>query len=416
MKKVLLFIIILIINACSSSSQSGNREFKKADYAQTAVKQERSRYSKNKVNAVSEISDVKEKEDVDYLKMINSKDEKIILNKMSFFDDEDKQSKITSINLNAIVRMVIYKGEFIIAVNGVKDSLALLESWTQKYEGFIDSVQTSDSYKQARITIRVPALKFEDYINELKLLGDIQSKKISSEDVTEQFKDNQLRLNTQKAILKRLESLLKVTRIVKDRIKILKEIERVTVLIQQIEERQKFLKDQADFSTIIIELKVKIQEQIHHYQASPFIWINNLSPEKVPDKREFNNISYSTPEGLFDLKKEYKEKRKNFLLFSPGNKVKIRISTIDNYPKADIIFWKNAIHIDFENRKLKAVENSIVAKNFTTGLYQVINNQTYLWAIQIKDDKILIVEALYKSPEIFNEYKELTEKFLVSIR
>ncbi|MDH5682797.1 MAG: DUF4349 domain-containing protein, partial [Spirochaetota bacterium] len=255
-------------------------------------------------------------------------------------------------------------------------------------------------------------------------LGVIKKKSISARDVTEEFHDNTLRLNTHKKILARLQALLKQTYKAKERIKILKEIQRISAEIESIESRQKYLQNQASFSTIIVRLSSKLQHNIRRYISSPFPWIRELASDKVwsfvkDQGLFFKNYEYNKPKGFFLQKEKYENGLSSYLLVNPGNTAKLRLGLAKNYPKSDIHFWGAAIESDTENRKYKKIDSILIQNkehSLKGGIYHISMKRVYLYAISVKDDEILVAEGLFDRESIYKEHQNSVDSFLKSIR
>ncbi|MDH5681740.1 MAG: DUF4349 domain-containing protein [Spirochaetota bacterium] len=321
-------------------------------------------------------------------------------------------------------RMVIYKADYSLAVDRVKDTVKALELIIKKYKGYVDSVKSYESYKRAVITLRVPVKSFDSSLKELSKLGVIEKKSISARDVTEEFHDNSLRLDTHKKILLRLQTLLRQTYKAKERIKILKEIQRISAEIESIESRQKFLQNQASFSTIIVRLRSNLRHNIRRYLSSPFPWIRELASDKIWSfERDqglfFKNYDYSKPKGFFSQKENYEGGYSNYLLTNPGNSAKLRLGITTNYPKTTIDFWDAAIEKDSNNRKYKKLNQIDIQSDgikLKGNIYHISMKRIYFYAIAVRDDEILVAEGLFDGEAIYQEHKDSVDNFLKSIR
>jgi hypothetical protein len=61
-------------------------------------------------------------------------------------------------------RLVIYVAEFSLVVRSVRRSMDGINTIVSRFDGFIESTVTSDSYRYAKVVIRVPVKNFEDAI------------------------------------------------------------------------------------------------------------------------------------------------------------------------------------------------------------------------------------------------------------
>src|SRR6185295_1396841 len=75
-------------------------------------------------------------------------------------------------------RILIYKAGLTMSVADIEGSLTAVQKLTQQVGGYMDLL-TGDS-----ITIRVPAKKFFEVIEQLKPLGQTMQKEITAQDIT----------------------------------------------------------------------------------------------------------------------------------------------------------------------------------------------------------------------------------------
>jgi hypothetical protein len=142
--------------------------------------------------------------------------------------------------------MLIYTGHLQMAVYEVRSSLNDVEALARSIGGFLSKRDDRS------ITIRVPAASFEDALRRIEKLGDMISRDVQVEDVTEEFNDVEIRLKNARAVRDRLEQLLAKASKVEESIQIERELERVALVIERLEGRMKFLRDRASYSTITV--------------------------------------------------------------------------------------------------------------------------------------------------------------------
>ncbi len=316
-------------------------------------------------------------------------------------------------------RLVIYRGNITMIVDSVKGSVKHIEALVKEYKGFIDEMTSSDSYRKARIVLRVPPKYFEKAIKEITQLGRVKSKEISASDVTEEYFDNLLRLESKKRILARLKELLRRAIKPKERIKVLKEIERISAQIQTMEARVKYLRSQADFSTIILLLETHVREDVKKYIASPFPWIRSIGSDGWPSYDVTKSFTFTKPEGFFLMSQAYKAKEVKYLLVNPGKTAKIRMGVIKNYPKANIKFWGEALQIDAENKKYKLIEKLKIGSeevSFIGHVYRIAPERIFFYAISVKENEIYLVEGIFSNEEAYKGNIKHLEVFLKSLR
>lgn len=166
----------------------------------------------------------------------------------------------TSTNIN---RKIIKTGVINLETKSFDPSVQGIIDEVQKMGGFIQncSIDGSDVYKQysrrnASITLRIPNAKFDQFMNESNQFGNITSKSIQGEDVTDQYMDTEIRLGTLEIQAERLKELLKQSGDLDKLFKIEKELANVTYEIESLKGTLKKYDSLIDYSTI----EVYVQE------------------------------------------------------------------------------------------------------------------------------------------------------------
>jgi uncharacterized protein DUF4349 len=157
------------------------------------------------------------------------------------------------------------------AVFEVENAMKRIEELAKGMGGFLARREDKT------IVIRIPADRFDEALHGVEKLGDMLHRNISAEDVTEEFRDLEVRLKAQKAVQERLTQLLAKATKVEESIAIERELDRITMEIDRIEGRMKFLRDRAAFSTITVTFQPKASENV---SQSPFKmptpWLSQL--------------------------------------------------------------------------------------------------------------------------------------------
>jgi len=311
-------------------------------------------------------------------------------------------------------RMVVYRAEVWASVDAVGDAVKNIEKLAADLGGRIDSVSTQSGAASATVVLRVPAAKFDEALALLEKIGEITDKRISADDVTEEFRDTTLRLNTQKMILARFEELLKKATDPKERVGILREIERISADIAALEQRLAYLKDQAEFSTITLYLTAAVRDAVKRYQPSPFRWLRSLGPDSWP-MGEFDGFVFvKGPEGFFEMRENYEDHAESWLFQSPQGSVRVRLNRIENYPKADAPFWTEALTIEMGNRLYKQLADERLG-SFATRTYEVPGGRRYLVGFVVKGKNIFVIEAVFDTADDHAATIEVVRKFIGSV-
>lgn len=167
--------------------------------------------------------------------------------------------------------MLIYTAGLRVVVDEVKASMARIEAMTRELGGFL--ARRDD----ASITIRVPANRFDEALARVTALGEVLQRRITVDDVTEEYLDLEVRLQNLRAIRARLEKLLARATKVEEAVLLERELARVAGEMERIEGRMKLLRDQAAFSTITVSLTARRREDVNRAAPRlPVTWLDEL--------------------------------------------------------------------------------------------------------------------------------------------
>ena len=178
----------------------------------------------------------------------------------SFYTDSASltATKTTSsenlVDADSIGRKLIRTGHISVEVESLADTRDGVYSWVSALGGFVFS--SSESATRLSITVRVPAKNFDKAMENAKGMGQIKSKDVSSEDVTEQFYDLETRLNTKKILLERYQSYLAKSASVEDLLSIEAKINDVTSDIEAMQGQMNRLSSSIEFSTITVDARL----------------------------------------------------------------------------------------------------------------------------------------------------------------
>jgi hypothetical protein len=168
--------------------------------------------------------------------------------------------------------ILIYTANVTMAVFEVNASLSKVDAIGRELGGFLAKRDDQS------ITIRVPSAMFDEAVKRIEAVGDMLHRNVSTEDVTEEFRDLEVRLKSARAVQTRLTELLAKAAKVEDSLAIEKELDRVTGEIERIEGRMKFLRDRAAFSTITVRFQPKSTDQVGEAPFKlPVPWLDEIN-------------------------------------------------------------------------------------------------------------------------------------------
>ncbi len=197
--------------------------------------------------------------------------------------------------------------------------------------GYVESV-----YQQT-IIVRVPAERFQELFQRILEIGEIVYKSVETYDVTEYFRDQEARLRLAQKTRERLYALLDKTDDVDERLKILREIKRLSEEIERISLSLELLERQVAYSRITVELIARLPQARIDKGNIPFSWIANLDPlyPSLGDLKPKVSIQLGADFAVFEKEKRYRAES--------AEGTRIRIGSTRNDPRGDSEFWQKAL-------------------------------------------------------------------------
>ncbi|MFA6946542.1 MAG: DUF4349 domain-containing protein [Pedobacter sp.] len=168
---------------------------------------------------------------------------------------------------------VIKTGNVSLQVEKAESSVTSLTNLAKSKGGFVlsSSLYTgSDETQSGTVTLKVPVTKYEETMNEIKKLGDVQGETSSGQDVTEQYADLQAQLKNYKAEEAQYLEILKKASTVEDILKVTEKLSIVRGYIEVAEGRLKYLESQTDMSTITVSLSEETRIDIPTKEWQPY--------------------------------------------------------------------------------------------------------------------------------------------------
>ena len=231
-----------------------------------------------------------------------------------------------------IARMIHYAGSLSLEVINTERALSDAAKMTTEAGGFVERLDAQS------VTLRVPAEHFKETIDALAQLGEVLDRRISAQDVTDAFQDAELQRRTKTATRDRLIALLAMTTDEKEKMRLLREIQRLSDEIEALQEAARTLEDLARFSRIVLRVQPRLApgDRERAPDLNAFAWVRALYPTDASPPRG-KRVELEVPEGLVLL-----NKRGDFIC-AGADGARIWAVEIDNEPLGDTDFWAAAI-------------------------------------------------------------------------
>lgn len=178
--------------------------------------------------------------------------------------DETSTALIASADAIPVVNVeskIIRNATLRLQVESVKEVRKSLLTEVKKLNGYLESEHSSNNNynSELQLTLRVPNTEFDKLIDASSALATyIESKDITTEDVTDSYVDITARLKTKKEVFARYTDFLKRADKIKDVLEVENQIRQLQEEIESTEARLRNLNNRVSYSTInvtVYELK-----------------------------------------------------------------------------------------------------------------------------------------------------------------
>ena len=194
------------------------------------------------------------------LRQINQSYGDVKMEKASLKDHEETAHE------NSIDRKIISNAELSLEVAKPLETQQAIGSIAASLSGFVvtsESKQSEtanmDPSKQqltVSLVIRVPAAQFDSAVSQIvATAGRVIHRKVTGQDVTEEFIDLEARIKAQKALELQFLEIMKQATKVADAMEVQRQIAEVRSEIEKLEGRKRFLENRASLSTITVNLQ-----------------------------------------------------------------------------------------------------------------------------------------------------------------
>lgn len=158
-------------------------------------------------------------------------------------------------------RKVVHTATMTIEVKNSEDALSKISEMAKKYKGFI---LHSSLYS---VKMKVEAGLLKDAVSEIEKLGKLRAKDIEGTDVTDEYYDLKIRIETAANVRDRYLELLKKAENVETALQVETELERVNRELELLKGKQQRLSNQIDYSTITVNViqereEVKVKREV----------------------------------------------------------------------------------------------------------------------------------------------------------
>ncbi|MDH4190584.1 MAG: DUF4349 domain-containing protein, partial [Betaproteobacteria bacterium] len=174
----------------------------------------------------------------------------------------------------AAERRVHYEGTIKLRATQPQRVLEQASDWVREAGGYVESLTAQ------RVILQIPAARFRPLYDRLLGLGEVLDKSLSARDVTEEFLDVELRLAQAKATRDRLLALVQKTDDRKEKLRLLREVERLSTEIELLETQMARLRSLIEYSRLTLNVEGRKAFEGHPArELRGFDWINALAAD-----------------------------------------------------------------------------------------------------------------------------------------
>jgi Domain of unknown function (DUF4349) len=319
----------------------------------------------------------------------------------------------SNINNNSMTRLMIYTGNLSLVVDSIENTLVKIKRLAESQDGYMQAL----GYNV--ITIKIPAQHFSKTVDEIEKMGNVSSREIQGEDVTDHMRDLNIRLDNALEFRKRLIKLLDKATKIQDALEIQRELERVTSEIELLKGKIQSIEHSIAFSKLTVYLNSELPQD----QASeiiPFAWVRDLSAEVAsPRNDNYSPVTSSRKEIKFDLPGSYiKFYQLNYHTRAmSAENVIIKIQRHKNYLGGDLEFWTTlAIRQLLEVKAFMVEDDELITLNTGASARLIPATKTigenkygYLAALVVTNSYVYTYEAWGPYDEFSADLSKLKE-------
>ena len=236
-------------------------------------------------------------------------------------------------------RQVAFSATLRISTPDVPQAVRNANAVARKFGGYAASLN------DRACTLKIPVKNAEAALEELEKLGTVNSREISSQDVTDTAFDLDMRIANLEKLHKRLTELVAKTGNIKDILAVEKELSRVTGELEKLKAERQNLQRRVDFVTFSVyfsafaqtPVKVKARKFMLPQVTNLGLWSDNLTI--VTDEAPEAPFDIKLPKGFIAVRMRYND---NYFAVDDQDTV-ISARSFEQIEGADLEFWQSSI-------------------------------------------------------------------------
>ncbi|MFN0301515.1 MAG: DUF4349 domain-containing protein [Burkholderiales bacterium] len=285
-----------------------------------------------------------------------------------------------------MARKVHHEGSLRVRATQPQRALQQATEWTLAAGGYVESLTSQN------VVLQIPAARFRSVFDQVASLGEVLAKSLAARDVTDEFLDVAMRLAQGKATRDRLLALIARSTNQNEKLRLLREVERLSADIELLEARMARLQTLVEYSRLALAVEGrKAFEGQPLQEVRGFEWVGALASDLRHDDRDATRFSLTTPVGMVELA--------NTRLWSTASPDGVTLTTQQrrNEPRGSTALWLDALRWRLQDR-FAQVEQKSAGEFILLRLVSTEEPGFIFWvAIAAKDDRLYVAQAFFPS-------------------
>jgi Domain of unknown function (DUF4349) len=293
-----------------------------------------------------------------------------------------------------VARKVHHEGSIRLRATQPQRAIDQAVQWTRAAGGYVESLTPQN------LVLQIPAERFRSVYGQVLGLGEVLAKSLSARDVTEEFLDVELRLAQAKAMRDRLLALIQRASSQSEKLRLLREVERLSKDIELMEARMARLRTLVEYSRLALSVEGrKALDGRAAQELRGFEWINSIGVNRRSPDRDASRFSLATPSGMVEL-----ADAPMWSAASPDG-VMLQTQQRRNDPKGSTAFWLEALRLRLKDR-FAQVEEKAAGDFAVLRAVSVEEPRFVFWiAVTTREDKLYVAQAYFPSEDRERRYE-----------
>lgn len=291
-------------------------------------------------------------------------------------------------------RKVHYEGEVSLRAARPREVVAQAVAWARAEGGYVES------HGDSRAVLQIPAARFRALYERVLGLGEVVRKSLSARDVTEEYLDVELRLSQARQMRDRLLALIRKSNDANEKLRLLREVEKLSAEIETHELSMQRLRTLVDYSRLTLQVQGREGGDAQAAELRGFGWVQRLAQGELHADGRSDAAELAVPTGMVAV-----ERHRQWAAASADG-VSLAAIRRDNNPRGDAAFWREALRWRLQQRYAEVALQ--VAGDFA--VLRLRSNDApkdiYWVALAVRGDRLVLAQVHFPTAEHEQRYRE----------